>query len=74
MDERSCKLLLEDHFTDKFELLDFTRQDESSSQFNFNCEIHNEDEENCFLEYYMREINATVKLKNKKKDEKKNIY
>ena len=64
---------LEDYFTGNFELLDFSRGDESLShyEYHFNCDIYNEEEVNRFLEFCMQKTNETVKLKVKKKNKNK---
>ena len=76
MDEKTCTQFLEDYFTGNFEVLDFMRVDESSNHFEYhcNCYIHNEEEVNRFLEFYMQETNETVKLKVKKKNKNRSIY
>ena len=74
MDEQTCRDFSEWYFEGNFELLSFIKRNTCSCDINFNCNISNEEEVNCFVDFYMKETNEKIKLKYKKKDKQRSIF
>ena len=70
LDEQTCRdpRDWEEYFEVNFDLLSFIKRETYSCDINFNCNINNGEGVNCFVSFYMKETNETIKLKYKKKD------
>ena len=74
MGEQTCRDFLEKYFQGNFELLSFIKRDKCSCDINFNCNVNNEERVNRFVDFYMKETNAAIKLKYKKSNKHRSIF